>query len=585
MNLGKLKLNVNLRTQLIGGIIVAILLTVVAINIVFIIVSYNDAQDAAGRVYQNLSYNIADIAEKNIAEVHKKLSAFSQIADIADPATPVDERVAVSRAAAAALGDNISIKMTDLEGKELVLSGEAEINLSDRAYIQTALNGGTFVTSPFFSPIVNRMVLVIAQPLRWNNQITGAIFMLLPGDFLNEAIETAKAGYEGYACAFDSNGNLISHKDIIGILERNENQYIEMAKTDKAYEGMAKAVQTMLSQKNGTLIFTNAENKKMLGGFSSTAQGWIVLVCSTVSDVVRDTNYAILNSIIASIICMIIMVVLAFFLIGKIIKHISFAASRLNGVTESINNAVGQFTNSANSLASSSNQQAASIEETSATMNETTSMITQNAENTRQAAQLARKSQENADGGKNKVQDMLNSMNQIKESSYTISKIIKTINDIAFQTNLLAINATVEAARAGGEAGRSFAVVAEEVRNLAKRSADAAASTGDIIDKNISLTNSGRESSREVAEALDIITAEFDNLNKIISEINAASEEQASGVSQINIALSQMEKATQSNAAISQESASSANMLQELTNDLRKVYEDINFLVYGQKAI
>ena len=261
----KTKISISLRTQLIGGIILAILLTVVAINIVFIIISHNDAQDAAGRVYQNLSYNIADLADKNIADVHYKLSAFSQISEIANPATPVDRRVTASRAAAEGLGSSVlSLKITDLDGKELVMSDEAEIDLSDRIYIREALAGRTFVTSPFYSPILNRMVLVVAQPLSWDNTIVGAIFMLLPGDFLNDAIETAKAGYEGYACAFDSTGALISHTDIIGILERGEDQYIELANTDKAYEGMAEAVQTMLSLQHGIILYTNPDNEQML---------------------------------------------------------------------------------------------------------------------------------------------------------------------------------------------------------------------------------------------------------------------------------------------------------------------------------
>ncbi|MDR2146244.1 MAG: methyl-accepting chemotaxis protein [Tannerella sp.] len=269
--------------------------------------------------------------------------------------------------------------------------------------------------------------------------------------------------------------------------------------------------------------------------------------------------------------------------VRRIAIPLTKATESLHRVINEITSSANQFKDSSANLADGSNKQAASIEETSATMNETTSMISQNAENTRQATKLAQKSQEEASNGKVKMQEMVDSMNQLKESSDTISKIIKTIDDIAFQTNLLAINATVEAARAGGDAGRSFAVVAEEVRNLAKKSAEAAANTTDIIDKNIYLTNSGREISTEVAKVLESIMSEIHNLSKIISEISTASEEQANGVKQINIALSQMEKTTQSNAAISEESASAANMLDSLTEDLQNVNEAIDLVIYGVK--
>jgi methyl-accepting chemotaxis protein len=176
---------------------------------------------------------------------------------------------------------------------------------------------------------------------------------------------------------------------------------------------------------------------------------------------------------------------------------------------------------------------------------------------------------------------MVTAMAELKESSNLISKIVKTIDDIAFQTNLLAINATVEAARAGGDAGRSFAVVAEEVRTLARKSASSAAETTDIIEKNIKLTNTGSEISAEVEQALETMTAQFAKLNDVIHEINVASDEQATGVKQINTAMSQMESATISTAAISEESAASAKMLTDLVGDLQSVHSSINTVVYG----
>jgi methyl-accepting chemotaxis protein len=161
----------------------------------------------------------------------------------------------------------------------------------------------------------------------------------------------------------------------------------------------------------------------------------------------------------------------------------------------------------------------------------------------------------------------MNTMTELKESSDKVGKIIKTIDDIAFQTNLLALNATVEAARAGGDAGRSFAVVADEVRNLANKSAVSSAETAEIIEKNIKLTNESNAVAERVMSLTESISDETKKLGEIISEINSASEEQANGIKQINIAVSQMEKVTQENAAVAEENAAASNsMLDEIAH-------------------
>jgi methyl-accepting chemotaxis protein len=165
------------------------------------------------------------------------------------------------------------------------------------------------------------------------------------------------------------------------------------------------------------------------------------------------------------------------------------------------------------------------------------------------------------------MSELMGVMTELKESSDKVGRIVKTIDDIAFQTNLLAINATVEAARAGGDAGRSFAVVAEEVRNLALKSSKEAANTTSIIENNISLTNSGREISDEVSNTLGDLMEKSQQLSQLISEVNTSSEQQAVSIKQINVAIGQMERVTQENAAVAEENyASSDSMKNELIN-------------------
>jgi len=324
------------------------------------------------------------------------------------------------------------------------------------------------------------------------------------------------------------------------------------------------------------------------GGLTSAAVANMMRkIDGTLNDEIKTAEstglWGMIITIALSVIAFAVAAVLAFYIAGIINRPLTAATKSMYSAVGNLDKSIEQFRETSGSLAESSNQQAAAIEETSATMNETSSMIAQNAENTRQAAQLASQSKKSSESGREKMRSMVQAMNELKESSDVISKIIKTIDDIAFQTNLLAINATIEAARAGGDAGRSFAVVADEVRSLAQKSADSAAETTEIIEKNMALTNTGREISREVADALETITNQFTSLNQIISEINAASEEQASGVKQINVTMTHMEQSTQSNAAASQELAASSKMLKELSDELEQVYNAIDFVVDGKK--
>ena len=209
-------------------------------------------------------------------------------------------------------------------------------------------------------------------------------------------------------------------------------------------------------------------------------------------------------------------------------------------------------------------------------------MVKQNVENTRQTRSLSEEASDSSSKGATKMTGMNSSMEELKRSSNEISKIIKVIDEIAFQTNILALNAAVEAARAG-EAGLGFAVVAEEVRNLAQRSAQAAKDTAVIIERNIELSDKGLAVSRDVNNSLDEISLKTRNVNQLVAEIAAASVEQSRGISQVTEAISQMEKVVQENAATAEESAATAEELLAQAEELENAVHELNDLLKGDR--
>ncbi len=213
-------------------------------------------------------------------------------------------------------------------------------------------------------------------------------------------------------------------------------------------------------------------------------------------------------------------------------------------------------------LSSRTEEQAASLEETAASMEQLAATVKQNADNARQANQLAASASDVAERGGSAVSEVVNTMQEISASSRKISEIVSVIDGIAFQTNILALNAAVEAARAG-EQGKGFAVVAGEVRSLAQRSAQAAKEIKGLIEDSVTKVGAGSQQVERAGATMQEIVASVKRVTDIMGEISAASEEQSSGIDQVNRAVSQMDEVTQQNAALVEEAAAAAGSLQE----------------------
>jgi methyl-accepting chemotaxis protein len=230
--------------------------------------------------------------------------------------------------------------------------------------------------------------------------------------------------------------------------------------------------------------------------------------------------------------------------------------------TETISVASREIASGNADLSARTESQASSLEETASSMEELTSTVKQNAENARQANQLVVSASDYALKGGQVVGQVVDTMGSIKDSSRKIVDIIGVIDGIAFQTNILALNAAVEAARAG-EQGRGFAVVASEVRNLAQRSAGAAKEIKSLISDSVEKVDAGSKLVDEAGKTMGDIVTSVKHVADIMNEITAASQEQSSGIEEVNRAIAQMDEMTQQNAALVEQAAAAAESMQE----------------------
>ena len=239
--------------------------------------------------------------------------------------------------------------------------------------------------------------------------------------------------------------------------------------------------------------------------------------------------------------------------------EIGALARSVDTMREKMGEAVGGAVAASQSLSESASEQAASLEETSSSLEEMAARTQNNADNTNKASELMTRSNEVASRANASMAELTRSMREIAGASEQTAKIIKMIDEIAFQTNLLALNAAVEAARAG-EAGAGFAVVAEEVRTLAMRAAEAARNTAHQMGEIVRKIKKGEQLVGETAGDFEVVADSSDKVMQLMGEISDASREQSQGIDQINRAVSEMNSVTQRNAASAEELASAMSI-------------------------
>jgi len=511
-----------------------------------------------------------------------------QISRIAKVMTPSGEKPAYPQ-----------VRFLDAEGKEVVavVGGRlrAEKDLQTRkgvSWFEAAKklpSGSLFVTPVQIARNTGEPEIRIASPVYLGNTFHGVVVINADWQLAWELLSDNVYGRTGFPYVLNDKGLLLSHPDA------TLKDQVDL--TDSQYGVLAELVRNrMLSGEEGVAEY-EYEGEMVYASFTPLKLGKNAYTLATqvpMAEVleIEHNIHDMASRELRSVIWTISMVLLVLGAIGGLVglwfsrsitRPLNRIISGLDDGAQQVSSAAGEVSSSSQSMAEGASQQAASIEETSSSMEEMSSMTRQNAQNSDKANGLMQETAHAISAANASMERLSRSMEDISKASKETSKIIKTINEVAFQTNLLALNAAVEAARAG-EAGAGFAVVADEVRNLALRAAAAAKDTAQLIEGTVKKVHEGSELVSSTNEAFMEAAKSSDRVGTLVEEISHASKEQSSGIDQVNIAVSEMDKVVQQNAAIAEESASAAEEMSAQAEQLKSYVTDLVQLVTGKST-
>jgi methyl-accepting chemotaxis protein len=478
-----------------------------------------------------------------------------------------------------ALGQDYELLiLVGLEGKVFADgAGGAQkgVDIANRPYFQKAKGGETAISEPVVSRASGSLVLPIAVPVKdEQGKTAGVLASVLRIGFLTDKILDVKIGKTGYPFIVNAAGLTIAHPNKDHILKTDISQIPEMT-------ALYKALGTV---KVGVEAYRYKGADKIAGFAPVSLTGWSLAVTQDEAEFLESAHDIRKAVALGGGLFLAATVLSVFFFARSLSRPIGRVVDLVHTGSEEVAAASSQVSSSSQSLAAGASEQAASIQETSASLEEISSMTKQNAAHAAQANGLVSEANEIIERANRSMAQLIEAMREISSSSLETQKIVKTIDEIAFQTNLLALNAAVEAARAG-EAGAGFAVVADEVRNLAIRAAEAARNTSSLIEGSVKRIQDGTGLVDTTHTAFAEVAQSARKIADLVAEINAASNEQAQGIDQINKAVSEMDKVVQQNAATAEESASASEELNAQAEQMKAAIAELVAIVGGNTSL
>jgi len=466
-----------------------------------------------------------------------------------------------------------SVNMANPKG-DIVASSDSEkigkLKVADQPFFQEAVKGKAFLSDIFASPVSGNTVFAVSSPIYDKDTVVGVLFGFVSLDyFARTCVEPIKVGEEGYAYMINRQGFMAIHPDKSLILKLDA----------KGYD----FIREMLSKESGVVHYDFKDVKKTAAFRKHAETGWTLAVCADVKDIMMPIMLLRNNNILITSAVVFFAVIVIMLVLRSVIRPLTQVIQGLTQTSDEVTAFSAQVASVSQELAETSSEQASSVEETSASLEEVSSMIRQNVNSAVQADQLMKETNSVVSDASVSMKKLITSMADISQAGEETSKIIKIIDEIAFQTNLLALNAAIEAARAG-ESGAGFAVVAEEVRNLAMRSVDAAKDTASLIESTNRKVRDGADVVNHAAAAFSKVAESTSDVGALLGKITVASDEQAQGIEQVSKAGANLDAVIQNNVAQAQEAASISEQMNAQAEQMKDFVNKLVSLISGLQS-